>query len=251
MASDKHIHFVFYETRNGDPGSAPLVSWINGGPGSSSMIGQFQELGPCGVDYKGNVFNNPYSWNTNTNLIFIDQPAQVGFSYSIPVPGVINTTTNEITVLPDNSCPKKDTGNCGTFSDPNVKDTETTTAAVAPAFWATLQGFMGAFPQYSRKGFHFATESVRPATARFFMMCEEANSISVWWTLRASDKRVYRATKCEEHTRSAHDQTRVCIDWQWLVRPDHSVSSLLQLHGLTWKHVRLLPIYEEAREGDV
>lgn len=48
---------------------APLTVWINGGPGSSSMIGLFQELGPCGVDQDGNAFNNPYSWSNVSNMV--------------------------------------------------------------------------------------------------------------------------------------------------------------------------------------
>jgi len=92
-----------------------------------------------------------------SNMLFIDQPAQVGFSYSIPVPGYIDPNTNKVVVLPNNTCPINQT--CGTYSDPRVTDTETSTAAAAPAFWATLQGFMGAFPQYSRESFNFATES--------------------------------------------------------------------------------------------
>lgn len=160
VAPDKHIHFWFFEARNGDPKKAPLTSWINGGPGSSSMIGLFQELGPCGVDVNGKVHNNPYSWSEASNMIFIDQPAQVGFSYSKPVPGYLNSSTSDVIELPSNHCPAGNVseGTCGTFSKPE-KDTESTTASAAPAFWATLQGFMSVFPQYSRDSFHFATES--------------------------------------------------------------------------------------------
>ena len=161
VADDKHIFFWFFEARNGNPHKAPLTSWINGGPGSSSMIGLFQELGPCGIDSNGNVYDNPYSWSEASNMIFIDQPAQVGFSYSIPVPGYEDPDSEDVLVLPNNTCPPGNVtqGTCGTYSYPNVTDIENTTAAGAPEFWATLQGFMGAFPQYSRGNFHFATES--------------------------------------------------------------------------------------------
>ena len=56
---------------------------MNGGPGCSSLTGLFTELGPCTIAPGGNGTTfNKFSWNNNTNVIFLDQPVQVGFSYS-------------------------------------------------------------------------------------------------------------------------------------------------------------------------
>ncbi|KAF4577502.1 hypothetical protein EYR40_003042 [Pleurotus pulmonarius] len=81
LTSTKSIWFWYFAARN-NPDTAPLALWFNGGPGSSSMIGLFQENGPCRItNDSSTVVNNPFSWNTNANLLFIDQPVGVGFSH--------------------------------------------------------------------------------------------------------------------------------------------------------------------------
>ena len=92
-------------------------------------------------------------------MIFIDQPATVGLSYTKPVHAYINPSSDEVHEINGTGCPAAHAGQCGTFSVPDESLVPNNTAAAAPNFWKTLQGFMGAFPQYSRNGFHFATES--------------------------------------------------------------------------------------------
>ena len=158
VAPGEHIFWWFFEARNGDPSSAPLTTWINGGPGSSSMIGLFQELGPCFVNSDGVAYNNPYSFSNVSNMLFIDQPVTTGLSYSQPVPGYIDAASMLPVQLDSEDCPDYAT-DCGTYSYFNESLTANTTNAGAENFWLTLQGFMGAFPQYSRHNYYFTTES--------------------------------------------------------------------------------------------
>ncbi|KAG9031380.1 hypothetical protein FRB95_002811 [Tulasnella sp. JGI-2019a] len=73
--------FWFFEARTA-PSTAPLVLWFNGGPGCSSMIGLFQENGPCTVNSDGKTTTlNPNSWNNVANTLYIDQPIGTGFSH--------------------------------------------------------------------------------------------------------------------------------------------------------------------------
>ncbi|KAK7952848.1 serine carboxypeptidase [Apiospora aurea] len=170
VAEDQHIFWWFFEARRDDPENAPLTVWINGGPGSSSMMGLFQELGPCGVDPHGQVYSNPHSWTNVSNLLFIDQPTQTGFSYTKPVPAY--KQDGELVELPDDGnngdCRLyvDDPASCGTYTQPNITLTANSTEGAARNFWLTLQGFVGAFPQYAKNGLNLATESYGGTTGR-------------------------------------------------------------------------------------
>lgn len=63
---------------------APLVLWLNGGPGCSSVgYGASEEVGPFRIRPDGQtLYLNPNSWNKAANLLFLESPAGVGFSYS-------------------------------------------------------------------------------------------------------------------------------------------------------------------------
>ena len=80
-ATSDHQLFYWYHESTTDASDKPLVLWLNGGPGCSSLGGMFTELGPFVLDSNLDVTLNPYSFNKAANVIFIEQPAGVGFSY--------------------------------------------------------------------------------------------------------------------------------------------------------------------------
>jgi cathepsin A (carboxypeptidase C) len=118
--NDKHLFYWFFESRS-NPKEDPVVLWLNGGPGCSSLTGLFMELGPSSVTKDGKLKYNPASWNNNASVIFLDQPVNVGYSYSG------NAVSN--------------------------------TVAAGKDVYALLTLFFEQFPEYAKQDFHIAGES--------------------------------------------------------------------------------------------
>ncbi|KVI06659.1 Peptidase S10, serine carboxypeptidase [Cynara cardunculus var. scolymus] len=76
--------FYYFAESPQNSSTKPLVLWLNGGPGCSSFgYGAMEELGPFRVNNDGKTLHrNDYAWNNVANVLFLESPAGVGFSYS-------------------------------------------------------------------------------------------------------------------------------------------------------------------------
>ncbi|XP_039591794.1 lysosomal protective protein [Polypterus senegalus] len=123
VMEDKHLHYWFVESQT-NPSSSPVVLWLNGGPGCSSLDGLLTEHGPFLVQPDGaSLKYNPYAWNMIANVLYLESPAGVGFSYS---------------------------------DDKNYKTNDT---EVSMNNYLALKQFFKLFPEYSKNDFYITGES--------------------------------------------------------------------------------------------
>ena len=91
------LFFWLFESRN-KPASDPLVLWLNGGPGASSLFGVLAENGPYKIERDDSglkLVDNLYTWNQRANYLIIDQPVGVGFSSASDASALNETLTTQ------------------------------------------------------------------------------------------------------------------------------------------------------------
>jgi vitellogenic carboxypeptidase-like protein len=84
------FYWYFPHQSNVPDQEVPVIIFLNGGPGASSMFGLFAEMGPFSIsDNEDGGYSVGYrdggsdkSWSYYYNMLFIDQPVGVGFSYT-------------------------------------------------------------------------------------------------------------------------------------------------------------------------
>jgi carboxypeptidase C (cathepsin A) len=144
----KHMHYWLVESE-GNPATDPIVLWLNGGPGCSSLDGMLYEHGPFRIDendYTKLVRFN-YTWATRATMVYLEAPVGVGFSYS---DSSADYTTNDDITAADNL--------------------------------ATLEALFAAFPEYKGNNLFLTGESYAgiyvPTLAEAVMNAEAAGT----WT---------------------------------------------------------------------
>lgn len=78
---DSNMFFWFFPAKNNYLEN-PVVLWLNGGPGSSSLFGLFTENGPYELSLDLELGLREYSWNEESSVIYLDNPVGTGFSFA-------------------------------------------------------------------------------------------------------------------------------------------------------------------------
>eukprot|EP00292_Cryptomonas_paramecium_P009797 CAMPEP_0113700940 /NCGR_PEP_ID=MMETSP0038_2-20120614/24271_1 /TAXON_ID=2898 /ORGANISM="Cryptomonas paramecium" /LENGTH=269 /DNA_ID=CAMNT_0000624723 /DNA_START=177 /DNA_END=982 /DNA_ORIENTATION=+ /assembly_acc=CAM_ASM_000170 len=137
-----HEHYMFIESEN-SPSSDPVLLWTNGGPGAASLYGLFVELGPYSLSDRSmntlehnetgipTLFRNRFSWTKFANLLIINSPPPVGFSYCDP------------------AGPSGDGRSCGVWNDTRTADHNL----------QFLKNWFKAFPEYITNKLYLSGES--------------------------------------------------------------------------------------------
>lgn len=132
-----HLFYWFFESQTCSPHVAvadqlelisktPLIIWLNGGPGASSLLGLFLENGPftIGGDATGTISVTPNSWNQEAHVVYWDQPIGTGYSYADSVEEYVHDE-----------------------------------AALSQMFWEGLQEFFKLHPEYAKCPLYLCGES--------------------------------------------------------------------------------------------
>lgn len=137
-----NMYYMYYEASEpaADPSTTPIVLWLQGGPGCSSLFGMVYINGPYFVNDDLTLRPNPGSWSRLYGMLFIEQPIGVGWS-SV---GTAKIPDNELDVAWD--------------------------------LYRALQNFYGSFPAYKDRPLIVTGESYAgkyvPSLAHFILQAD-------------------------------------------------------------------------------
>ncbi|KAJ8935496.1 hypothetical protein NQ318_010634 [Aromia moschata] len=78
---DSNLFFWFFPSES-DYENDPVVLWLQGGPGATSLFGLFEEHGPFSVNDDLELELREHSWTKSHSIIYMDNPVGTGYSFS-------------------------------------------------------------------------------------------------------------------------------------------------------------------------
>ncbi|KAJ3579125.1 hypothetical protein NPX13_g1434 [Xylaria arbuscula] len=221
-----NIFFWYFQNRKKRTDS-PLTVYFMGGPGASSLMSLFRENGPCRVNSDSNsTSTNAFSWNEHSDILYIDQPVQTGFSYDFAEPGVLHAD--------DNLVLDRDSGETrveiesgsrrGFFSSHDPRNTPNSTQVVARSTWFFLQVWMQKFGKRessnnkinfwtSSYGGHFVPQLIQYTLARNARpsqappLTDQAGYLAAIHNFRKSDGCLAKIQACRNNFTDADDKS--------------------------------------------
>ncbi|KXN89504.1 Pheromone-processing carboxypeptidase KEX1 [Leucoagaricus sp. SymC.cos] len=137
-----HLFFVLVKNRR-TADKERVIFWFNARPGCSSFDGLMMEVGPWRFDGKGGFHVQEGGWEEYSTIVFVDQPAGTGFSY---------TSTDRYVHLMDEA---------------------------QKQFLEFLRRFYDVFPEYKRMDTYFAGESFAGQWIPYFADAVLSSDISI------------------------------------------------------------------------
>ncbi len=152
------MFFWYFEARN-DRAQASTGLYLAGGPGAPSINDMVSGTGSCYIRADSNsTENNPWSWNNDMNMLYIDQPVSTGFSYTEKIKSTLNllflgSPVTETGITPfeaygDAVPDQNSTFLHGTFSEQNPQKVVNSTTSAAKVLWHFSQAWFSGFPEY-------------------------------------------------------------------------------------------------------
>lgn len=81
-STGSHLFFLYIKAKRDLRTDAPLLLWLEGGPGKSALFGQFLEGGPLGIAADGHLYRRQLTLQEEANIVYLDQPVGGGYSFT-------------------------------------------------------------------------------------------------------------------------------------------------------------------------
>ncbi|KAK6136788.1 hypothetical protein DH2020_029458 [Rehmannia glutinosa] len=94
VSKGRSLYYYFAEAAT-KPDSKPLILWLNGGPGCSSLLGAMVEIGPFGVNPDGkSLYQRRFAWNKGHYIpelvdVILQKNMESNLTFKIQVKGIM------------------------------------------------------------------------------------------------------------------------------------------------------------------